>query len=107
MAYVLAQSNPAATTDTDLYTVPANTEAVVSTIAISEHAGIATTYRILLRDDGDAAADEHRLVYGAAIAGNDTVFITIGATLGPDDVVTVYAETGDVTFMLFAETRST
>jgi len=35
---VLGQSNPAATTATTLYTVPAGTQAVVSTIAVCNQA---------------------------------------------------------------------
>lgn len=105
MAYVLAQSNPTATTDTDLYTVPAAKEAVISTIAVCEHNDVATRYRVLIRDNGDAAAAVHRLVYDAPVGGLDTVFITVGATLGENDVVTVYAGTADVTFTAFIDEK--
>ena len=105
MAYVLKQSNPTATTDTDLYTVPAGKEAVVSTIAVCESAGTPTRYRVLIRDDGDTAAAVHRLVYDAPVGALDTVFITVGATLSATDVITVYAATGDVTFQAFIDEK--
>jgi hypothetical protein len=37
---VLAQSAPAATTDTDVYTVPSATSSVISTIVIANRASI-------------------------------------------------------------------
>jgi hypothetical protein len=101
MAYTVAQSNPAAATPADLYTVPASTEAVISTLAICEHNDVATRYRILVRPAGDTAADVHRLVFDAPIAGLDTVFLTLGIALATTDVITVEAATGDVTFTAF------
>lgn len=97
---VLGQANPAATTDTILYTVPAATAAVCSTIAIC-NLGVSTTYRIAIRPAGATLEDKHYLVYEAAINQYDTVMLTIGATLAATDVVTVRAATADVTFQLF------
>jgi hypothetical protein len=47
------------------------------------------------------AADVHILAAGVALVPNDTAFITAGIALGTADVVTVEADTGDVTFMAF------
>ena len=52
---VLGQSNPSATTETTLYTVPASSSTVVSTIAIANQAGTAATYRIAIRPSADAS----------------------------------------------------
>jgi hypothetical protein len=101
MAYTVKQSNPAAATPADLYTVPAGKEAVISTLAVCEHGDVATRFRVLVRPAGAAAAAVHRLVYDAPVAGLDTVFLTIGAALAAGDVVTVEAATADVTFTAF------
>ncbi len=53
---VLGQSNPSATTATSLYTVPAATQAIVSTITVCNQAATAATYRIAVRIAGAALA---------------------------------------------------
>jgi glucose-6-phosphate dehydrogenase assembly protein OpcA len=98
---VLGQSAPAATTATALYTVPSATEAVVSTIAVANHAATGATYRIAIRPAGATLADEHYIAYDAAITANNSTFITIGVTLAATDVITVYASTADLSFNAF------
>ena len=44
---VLGQSNPAATTLTTLYTVPASTQTVISTITVANQAATAATYPLV------------------------------------------------------------
>lgn len=105
MPYVLAQSSPAATTDTDLYTVPANTQTVVSTLTVCESANTGTRYRILIRPNGDAAAPEHNLIYDAAIAARDTHFITCGLTLTAGDVITIYTEDANLSFHMYGDEK--
>lgn len=97
---VLGQVHVAATTATTLYTVPPATSAVCSTLAIC-NLGVSTTYRVAIRPAGATLADQHYLVYEAAINQYDTTLLTIGVTLADTDVVTVYAGTADVTFQLF------
>jgi len=95
---VLGQSAPSATTATTLYTVPAATEALVSSIAVCNRSASAATYRISIRPDGATLANEHYLVYDASCPANDTVIFTIGITVNADDVVEVYASSADLTF---------
>ena len=97
---VLGQVAPTAATATTLYTVPAATQAVCSTLAICNR-DIATTYRVSVRPAGAAQDVKHYLVYDAVIAANDTIMLTIGITLASTDVVGVYAGTSTVTFALF------
>lgn len=96
----LGQSNPSATTLTTLYTAPADTEAVCSTLVVC-NLGVSTTYRIAVRPAGAAIADQHYLVYDAALNQYDSLFLTLGITLAETDVVSVYAGTADVAFSLF------
>ena len=98
---VLGQSNPGATTDTTLYTVPSATEAVISTISMCNLAATAATYRIAIRPDGTTLANQHYIAYDASLPANDTAMITVGLTVNASDVVTVRASTASVVFGLF------
>ena len=98
---VLAQSAPSATTNTDVYTVGAGKQAIISTITICNRSATAATYRIALRPDGAAIANSHYIAYDVALAANDTTALTLGITCDASDVVTVYASTADLTFSLF------
>jgi glucose-6-phosphate dehydrogenase assembly protein OpcA len=95
---VLAQSNPSATTATTLYTVPASTSTVVSTITVCNQAASAATFRIAVRPAGATLAAVHYVAYDVALAANDTTAITLGLTLATTDVVTVYASSATVSF---------
>jgi hypothetical protein len=94
---ILGQADLAATTLTDVYTVPAATEAVISAIVICERAGTATTFRVALAPNGAANANSHYLYYDTDIPANETFIASIGATIDATDVVRVYAGTGDIT----------
>jgi len=95
---VLGQSNPSATTNTTLYTVPPSTSAVVSTITICNQASSAATYRIAIRPAGASIASQHYIVYGATVAASDTTALTLGVTLATTDVITVFASTATLSF---------
>ena len=95
---VLGQSNPAATTLTTLYTVPASTSSIVSTISVCNTTSSAATYRIAIRPAGAAIATVHYVTYDAAVAANDTVLLTLGLTLAATDVVSVYSSVTNVVF---------
>ena len=97
----LAQSAPAATTLTTLYTVPASTSTVISTIMICNQAATAATYRIAVSPAGAAIANQHYIVYGATVAGSDATALTLGLTLATTDVVRVFASTATLSFSAF------
>lgn len=97
---VLGQSNPAATILSALYTTPAATRAVCSTLSIC-NLGVSTTYRIAVRPAGASIANQHYLAYDAAINANDSILLTLGISLAATDVVSVYAGTANVAFSLF------
>jgi hypothetical protein len=98
---VLGQVAPAATTGTALYTVPASTQTVISTISVCNRAATAGTFRIYLRPNDEALADKHYLVYDAAIAANDSLFLTLGITADAADVLYVYASSANMSFQAF------
>lgn len=103
---VLGQSAPAAATPTDLYTVPALTQTVISSIVVCNRSGSATSFRVAVRTGGAVLANEHYIYYDTTLAGNDTFIATIGMTLDTTDVVTVYATDATLSFNLYGQENS-
>lgn len=97
---VLGQLQPSATTLSDLYTVPAATSAVCSTLTIC-NMGASTTYRVAVRVAGASIDDKQYIVYEATLNQYDSTMLTLGVTLAATDKVSVYAGTADVTFNLY------
>lgn len=98
---VLGQVAPSATTATTVYTVPASTQTVVSTIFVCNRGTASATFRVAIRPDGAALANQHYLAYDVIIDGNALIPITTGITLGDTDVVTVYASSANLSFSAF------
>jgi hypothetical protein len=100
---VLGQSNPAATTATTLYTVPAAKEAVVSTLVIANLTATAATYRIAIRKAGATLANSQYIAYDITVGASDSTALTLGITLATTDIITVYASTANLTFTAFGD----
>jgi len=98
---VLGQSNPAATTLATLYTVPSATSTIVSTLAVANLSASAITFRVAIRPAGATVANQHYIAFDAAVAANDSVFLTLGVSLAATDVVSVFASSVNVAFSLF------
>lgn len=98
---VLGQSNPSATTLTTLYTVPAATSAVCSSISICNIGTTSTTYRIAIRPAGATIANQHYIAYDATIPPSDSLFLTLGISIATTDVVSIYAGNANLSFSLF------
>ena len=66
-----------------LYSTTASTTAVLSTIAVCNQGAATATFRLAIDDTGgtSAPAAAEFFVFDASVAPNDTIFITIGATL--------------------------
>lgn len=102
-AKVLGQAAPAATTATDVYTVPSGKSAVVSTLVLCNRGASALTYRVAVRPAGATLASEHYIAYDATLAVADSHTWTIGVTLAATDVVTVYASSADMSVSVFGD----
>lgn len=90
---VLGQVSSNISTLTTLYTVPAATSAVVSTITISDVGGIGHNFSVAIAVAG-ASDDPKQYLYGSSTAGiymdaGDTFVATVGLTLAAGDVVKV------------------
>lgn len=100
---VLGQSAPAAATATTLYTVPAATSTVCSSLTVANRAATASTFRVAVRPAGATLANQHYVCYGVTVPGGDSFAATLGLTLAATDVVTVWASSADLSFGLFGE----
>ena len=97
---VLGQVAPTANNSTVVYTVPAATQAVISTLAIA-NLGVSTTYRIAVRPAGMTLEAKNYIAYDVAINANDSVMLTLGITLAATDLISIYAGAANVSFSLF------
>jgi len=98
---VLGQSDPAATTNTTLYTCPASTQTIISTITVCNRGASSSTYRIAVRPNGATLADEHYIVFDSTLAATSVTAYTLGITIDASDVITVYSSTSDFSFNAF------
>jgi hypothetical protein len=98
---VLGQIAPSATTATTLYTVPSGKDAVVSTIVVANRNAALASYRIAIRPAGETLDNKHYLAYDVAVNGLDSTTLTLGITLSPTDVITIYASSADLSFSAF------
>lgn len=104
---VLGQTAPTDTANTDLYTVPADTSAVASTLQIANVTGVAVTFRVFVRIAGASPTDGNAIAYDAPLAANSFASITTGMTLSATDVVSVQTSIADsLTFTLFGSELS-
>ena len=102
-AYKYAQVQGTASTGTyaTLYTTPAATEAVISSLVITNQSSSANTVRIGLDATAGTPGASEWLVYNAAIAGNDTVALTLGVTLSAQKFVRVSSSANTCNFTAF------
>jgi hypothetical protein len=103
---ILGQSAPAATTETALYTVPAATETIISSVTVCNRGSSAATYRIYVANNGAATANAQYLVFDSTLAPKAVVALTLGITLDATDVLRVYASTADLSFNAFGSELS-
>lgn len=100
---VLGQSSPAATTETVVYTVPASTEAIISTLTVCNRDATAASFRVGISVGGGALGAADYIYYDLLAPPNDTFTATIGLTLAAADEVRVYASTANLSFNIFGQ----
>lgn len=98
---VLGQVNPTANALTTIYTVPAATQTVVSTVTVCNQANVATTFRLAVQPANAAINAKHYLNYDTNLPANDTVALTLGLTLGNTDVISANVPTSTVSVSVF------
>lgn len=92
---------PAANTYGTLYTVPAATNAIASTLNVCNTNASNVGFRIACRPAGASLNTSQFIAYDVALGAQDAIGLTLGMTLAQTDVVTVYSYQGNVAFTLF------
>lgn len=95
---VLGQTGDAST-EVDLYTVPASTSAKAK-VTVANRAGTGATFRVSVSPGGGATANEDYISYDQSIGANESITSTT-LTLEATDVVRAFASTATVTFIVF------
>ena len=98
---VLGQITPSAASATTLYTVPAATQTVVSTLIACNQNTAVCTIRVAIRPDGATLESKHYLVYNATLAAQQTITFTLGITADAADVLTVQSSNAVTSFNAF------
>jgi hypothetical protein len=98
---VLGQLMPVANIFTDLYTVPTGANAIVSTINLCNTTASNVTFRLAVRPGGGTLTTRQYIAYDAPIAGQDAVALSLGLTLGQNDVLTGFSFQGNVAMGVF------
>jgi hypothetical protein len=92
----LGQVDLTTTSLTDLVTVGAGKEVIISTIVIANRTASADSFRIAIRTGGDAISNKHYVAYDVPVAANDSTTLTLGISMVATDVLSVKATTADV-----------
>lgn len=97
------QAAPAASTNTDLYVVPANKNFVSSSIVICNRnvSGGVSKFRIAVVPSGESLANKHYLFFDQFIDMRDTLSKVLGISMSAGDKVVVWADSADLSFSLF------
>jgi hypothetical protein len=98
---ILGQAVSVAGSEVTLYTVPAGTDAVISSLTVANRDVNNTTFRIAVRQNGETLANKQYVAYDIPLDRNSTQALTLGITLNGGDVVTVRAASANVSFNAF------
>ena len=104
---ILGQSKPLDANNTVLYTVPASTESIVSTITVSNITGADQSFRLFVVGSGSSATSGNALAFDSTLAANSFTAFTLGLTLSAGDSLVVRSAIADsVTFQAFGSELS-
>jgi hypothetical protein len=95
--------SPTAATVTDLYTVPASTDTVVSVLMATNTSATATTISVSHALAGAADAAAQYLVKLMTIGGNETIPLLQGVVLAATDKLRVLNTLATVNFNLYGQ----
>jgi len=86
---------------TAIYTVPAATQAVVSSIVVCNRSATPTAFRISVAIAGAADANQQYIAFDVPIGANQIVSQTLGIGLATTDVVRVFNTLATCSFSVF------
>jgi hypothetical protein len=100
----LGAINPSANTQTNVYVVPAATEAVISTITVCNQSAANASYSLAMMDASEfnaAAPAATFLVRGATVPAADSIILTIGLTANAGSILAANTNDGSISFSAF------
>jgi hypothetical protein len=103
---VLSQANPSANSLTSIYTVPAATSTVISTVCICNQSTTAATFSLAVQPTGASISSKNYLTYNTPLSGSDMIALTLGITLGNTDVFSANVSSPNVSISLFGSELS-
>lgn len=105
---VMQGADPAATTNTNLYTVPTNAQLRIHTLSACNRSGSAVTIRIGFDIAGagtDTPAANEWLYYDLSVPANDTIMLdaSLGMVISESTDIVVFASAQQIAFLLTGE----
>lgn len=99
---VLGQVAPPANAANTVYTVPAATQTVVSTINVCNPDSVARAFRVAVVPSGQSLAQKNYIAYETPIPATDAIALTLGVSMGANDSISVFANsTANLSFGVF------
>lgn len=98
---ILGQAIPTANTFFDIYAVPTDTSAIISTVHVCNTTASNVTFRLAARQANAEITTKQYLVFDTAIPAQDSVSVSLGMSLANTDVLTAFSFQGNVTFNVF------
>lgn len=100
----LGAINPTANTQTNVYVVPAATEAVVSTVTICNQSASNASFSLIMMTASEfnaTAPASSFLIRGAVVPAADTLVLTMGLTANAGSVIAANTNIGNISFGIF------
>lgn len=100
----LGAINPTANTQTNVYVVPAATEAVISTIIVCNQSASNASYSLAMMTASEFNASAPAatfLVRGATVPAADSIILTIGLTANAGSVLAANTGNANISFAAF------
>ena len=102
---ILGQVNPSANTQSNVYVVPAATEAVINSITIANQGTSNVSYSVLVMPSNEfanpASNGKSFLIRGSTMPGADTATLTLSLTLPAGAVLAANTNSGSLSFSAF------
>jgi hypothetical protein len=95
------QGTAGVTTYATLYNTGASTQAVISTLLITNTTSSSQTYRVAIMSSAGTPAAADWIVYDSVVAGNDVICLTLGIAMGNSEFIRVSSSANTVTFSAF------
>ena len=102
---ILGQVNPSANTQSNVYVVPAATEAVVNSLTIANQGISNVSYSVIVMPTAEfatpASNGKYFLIRGSSMPGGDTATLTLSLTLPAGAVLAANTNSADLSFSAF------